>query len=148
RRPAARTACGTRARSWATGCPHAGARRSGGAFRDSRAGLRECRGDRVERRRLLTAAALLLLEIPAREARRAIVEAAAELRRAIERRRRTGHVDHHDAVDRAGRDAQLAAVALRRDHRVHEIRRADDRVHRARLDALGAADAIFLDDAR
>ena len=53
-----------------------------------------------------------------------------------------------DAVDRAGRDAQLAAGAPRRDHRVHELRGADDRVHRAGLDALGAADADRLVDDR
>ena len=48
---------------------------------------------------------------------------------------------HRDAVDGAGRDAQLAAGAQRRQHRVHALRRADDRVDRARVDAQRAADA-------
>src|SRR4249919_1226602 len=48
------------------------------------------------------------------------------------------------AVHRAGRQAQLATGAQFRDYRVHQLRRADDRVHRAGLDALGAADALGL----
>ena len=45
-----------------------------------------------------------------------------------------------------GGDAQLAAGARRANDRVHELRRADDRVDRARLDAQRAADAAFLVD--
>src|SRR5690606_20554148 len=41
-----------------------------------------------------------------------------------------------------GRHAQLAAGAERRQHRVHALAGADDRVDRAGLYALGATDAI------
>ena len=54
--------------------------------------------------------------------------------------------DHRDAVDRAGRDAQLAAGAQRRQDRVHALLRADDRVDRAGRDAQRAADARGLVD--
>jgi len=51
-----------------------------------------------------------------------------------------------DAVHRAHRQAQLAAGAVGLDHGVHALGRADDRVHRAGLDAQRAADARgFLD---
>ena len=53
-----------------------------------------------------------------------------------------------DAVDRAGRDAQLAARAEFRDHRMHEARRAHDGVDRAGRQAPGATDAAFLVDER
>src|SRR6185436_13678403 len=55
---------------------------------------------------------------------------------------------HHDAVHRAGRDAQLAAGAQRRDHGVHQARRANDRVDRTGRQAPGTADAAFLVDVR
>ena len=51
------------------------------------------------------------------------------------------HVDQGDAVHRAGQRAQLAAGALRADHRVHGLGRTDDAVDRAGLDAQRAADA-------
>src|SRR5690606_37732888 len=47
-----------------------------------------------------------------------------------------------DAVGGTGRHAQLAAGAERRQHRVHALAGADDRVDRAGLYALGATDAI------
>ena len=46
-----------------------------------------------------------------------------------------------DAIDRAGRDAELAARAERRKHGVHALGPADDRVDRTRGDAQRAADA-------
>ncbi len=52
--------------------------------------------------------------------------------------------DQVDAVHRAGGDAQLAARAFIGDHRVHQLGGADDGVHRAGLDAFGAADALGL----
>src|SRR5690606_15829778 len=55
---------------------------------------------------------------------------------------------HDDAVDGAGRHAQLATGAQWFDHRVHVLRAADDGVHGTGLDALGAADAVVLDDQR
>ena len=70
----------------------------------------------------------------------------------LERGRRVGLVPeavdgpHRDAVDRAGRNAELAAAAKRVDHRVHAARPADDRVDRACLDADRAADAACLVD--
>src|SRR5690606_20448566 len=59
-----------------------------------------------------------------------------------------GRVDgnHLDAVDRAGCEAELAAAALRRNHRVHPAPRADDGVDRADIDALAAPDAARLVD--
>ncbi|CAG9242316.1 hypothetical protein BDI4_1170009 [Burkholderia diffusa] len=58
-----------------------------------------------------------------------------------------GHGDHRDAVDRAGRHAQVAARAQRFDDRVHLFRRADDRIDRACLHAQRAADAqAFVDE--
>src|SRR6185503_5589904 len=62
--------------------------------------------------------------------------------------RQRGYGDQLDAIDRARRHAQLAPGAPRGDHGVHELRGAHDRVDRARLDALGAADARLLVDAR
>jgi len=53
---------------------------------------------------------------------------------------------HLNAIDRAGRYAQLASRALCCEDRVHELCSADDRIHWARRDALRAADAGFLDD--
>jgi hypothetical protein len=46
-----------------------------------------------------------------------------------------------DAVDRAGRDAELAAGAQRRKHGMHALGPTDDRVDRTRGDAQRAADA-------
>src|SRR5205823_8706829 len=65
------------------------------------------------------------------------------------RRAGRGELRHRhecDAVDGTGRNAELASRAPRRDHGVHALGRADDRVHGARLDALGAADAGRLVD--
>ena len=53
-----------------------------------------------------------------------------------------------DAVDGAGREAELAARAMRREHGVHRLRNADDRVDGARARAQVAADAVRLVDAR
>ncbi len=47
-----------------------------------------------------------------------------------------------DAIHRASRQTQLAAGAQRRDHRMHVLGAANDRIHRAGLDALGATDAV------
>ena len=55
-------------------------------------------------------------------------------------------LDHVDAVDGAGRHTQPATGAFGRDHRMHEPRRPDDGIHRARLDAQRAADAGLLVD--
>src|SRR5205085_12383032 len=52
--------------------------------------------------------------------------------------------NHVDAIDRAGRHAQLAADAPVLDHGVHLALCADDRIDRAGLDAAPAADAAFL----
>ena len=54
--------------------------------------------------------------------------------------------NHVDAIDRAGLHAQVTAGALAGDNRVHLLGRPEDRVHRAGLDALGAADALVLAD--
>ena len=51
---------------------------------------------------------------------------------------------HVDAIDRARRQAQLAAGAMTRNHRVHEFRRADDRVDGAGGQTECAADAGLL----
>ena len=48
---------------------------------------------------------------------------------------------HHDAIDGAGWNAQLATGALRGNDGVHEAARSDDRIHGARLNAFHAADA-------
>ncbi|NYE29741.1 hypothetical protein HDE78_002707 [Rhodanobacter sp. K2T2] len=58
------------------------------------------------------------------------------------------HRQQHDAVDRAGGHAKFAAGAVVGDDGVHHFGCAHDRVHRAGLDALGATNAIGLDDAR
>ena len=49
-----------------------------------------------------------------------------------------------DAVHGAGRHAQLAAGALIHDDRMHALGRAEDGVHRAGLDALGATNTLSL----
>jgi len=49
-----------------------------------------------------------------------------------------------DAIDRAGRQAALATVALGCDDGVHLLGSAHDRIHRAGLDAQRAADALLL----
>src|SRR5437868_1925862 len=46
-----------------------------------------------------------------------------------------------DAIDRAGRKAELAPGAPARDHGMHQLRRPDDRVDGAGEDALLATDA-------
>ena len=53
---------------------------------------------------------------------------------------------HHDAVHWARRHAQLAAGAQQLDHGMHVLARANDGVDRARLDALGATDAVGFDN--
>src|SRR5688572_26953729 len=53
---------------------------------------------------------------------------------------------HADAVDGAGGYAKLAARAIGRDHRVHALARADDRVGGAGRQAARAADAGRLVD--
>src|SRR5882672_3203323 len=53
-----------------------------------------------------------------------------------------------DAIHWAGRQAQLAPGAQLRDDCVRETLRADDRIHRAGRQALGAADATHLIDDR
>ncbi len=57
-----------------------------------------------------------------------------------------GDRDHRDAVDGAGRHAQVATGAELGHHRVHLFRSPDDRVDRAGLDAQRAADAELLVD--
>src|SRR5690606_34005093 len=59
-----------------------------------------------------------------------------------------GGVAQRDAVDGAGRHAQVATGAQRVDHRVHAARGTDDRIDRAGLDAPGAADAAARVDPR
>ena len=56
--------------------------------------------------------------------------------------------NHGDAVDGAGRHAQLAPGAQGGQHRVHPLRGADDRVDGTRVDAQRAADARILVDSR
>src|SRR5260221_14771206 len=53
-----------------------------------------------------------------------------------------------DAIDRAGRQAKLAADAPGLDHGVHRALRTDDSVDRAGIDAARAADARRLVDHR
>ena len=48
---------------------------------------------------------------------------------------------HRNAVDRTGRQAQLATRALRFDHSVHELVCADDGVDGAGRAAVGTSDA-------
>lgn len=55
---------------------------------------------------------------------------------------RERHRFEHDAIHRACRYAEFAAGAVVGDHGVHQFRRTDDRIHRADLDALRAADAV------
>ena len=75
--------------------------------------------------------------------------------RACPRERRTirvanvpvrGH--HPDAIDGAGREAELASGALLGDHGVHPLRRTDDRVDGTCGQASRAADAAVLVDDR
>lgn len=56
-------------------------------------------------------------------------------------RQRLPSVSHRYAVYGTDREAELATAALGCDHRVHDVRRTDDRIDGARLDAHGAADA-------
>src|SRR5471032_2580846 len=53
---------------------------------------------------------------------------------------------HFDAIHRARRHAQVTTGAFIDDNGVHQLRRADNRIHRAGLYALGAADAFGLAD--
>src|SRR6201982_3123143 len=85
---------------------------------------------------------------PGGEARAVGVVACAVVARCGRCRRRgqAGARHHRDAVDRAGRDAQLAAGAQREHHGVHLPLRTDDRIDRAGWQAAGAADAgLFVD---
>ena len=58
----------------------------------------------------------------------------------------TGKWIEPDAIHRADRYAEFAAGAVGSDHRVAELRGADDCIHRANLDAARAADAGRLID--
>jgi len=58
----------------------------------------------------------------------------------------SGHLDHYDAIDGAGRHAQLAAGAQCGNHGVHLPGRTHDRIDGTRRQALGAADAACLID--
>ncbi|MNL04014.1 hypothetical protein D3C87_1245720 [compost metagenome] len=53
---------------------------------------------------------------------------------------------HLDAIHRAGRYTEVATGAFVDDDRVHQFGCTDDGVHRARLDAFGATDALGLAD--
>lgn len=59
---------------------------------------------------------------------------------AFRARRPCAGFHHPDAVDGAWRQAQLASSAVTCDYRVHQSRRTDNRIDRARLDAQRAAD--------
>jgi hypothetical protein len=50
---------------------------------------------------------------------------------------------HHNAIDRAGGDAQIAARAPIGEHGVHFFIGADDRIHWAGLYAKGATNAVL-----
>lgn len=63
-------------------------------------------------------------------------------------RRGRRRADQFDAVDRARGNAQLAADAFVGDHRMHALRRTDDGVERACIDASRTADAALRIDAR
>jgi len=57
--------------------------------------------------------------------------------------------DHRNAIDGARSDTKLAARANGGEHRMHPLRRADDRIDGTRLDAERAADAgRFIDPRR
>ena len=56
--------------------------------------------------------------------------------------------DHVDAVDGTRFNAKIAASALIDNHGVHELRCAENGIHRTRLYAFGAADALVLADIR
>ena len=58
---------------------------------------------------------------------------------------KTGH--HRDAIHGAGRQAQFATGAFAGDHRVHQLARAHDGIHRAGIDAFAATDTeCFIND--
>lgn len=59
---------------------------------------------------------------------------------------RSGHRDHLDAVGRAGIDTEIATGALVGNHGMHRLGGADNGIHRAGLNALGAADALIFVD--
>ena len=56
--------------------------------------------------------------------------------------------DHVDAVDRTRFNAKITASALINNHCVHELRCTENGIHRTRLYAFGAADALVLADVR
>ena len=56
--------------------------------------------------------------------------------------------DHHDAIHRTGRDAQLAPGTQLRDDGVSELLRADDGIDGAGGEAFDAADAARFVDLR
>jgi hypothetical protein len=71
--------------------------------------------------------------------------------RAVQRRLVLARVrswPHLDAIDRAGRQAQLATGAAIGQNRMHVFRGADDGVHRARREATRASDAARFIDPR
>ena len=56
--------------------------------------------------------------------------------------------NHVDAVNGTRLNAKIAASALINDHGVHELRCTENGIHRTRLYAFGAADALVLADVR
>jgi hypothetical protein len=56
--------------------------------------------------------------------------------------------NHVDAVDGTWLNAKIAASALIDNHGVHELRCTENRIHRTRLYAFGAANALVLADIR
>jgi hypothetical protein len=55
---------------------------------------------------------------------------------------------HHDAIDRARRDAKLAAGTFEGDDRMHLLGGADDCIDRASRQTFCAADTVFFDNYR
>jgi hypothetical protein len=55
---------------------------------------------------------------------------------------------HFDAIDRAGRNAQVTAGAFIDDHRMHQFGSTQNGVHRTSLDALGTAYTFGFADKR
>ncbi|AJK47331.1 hypothetical protein BGL_1c28530 [Burkholderia plantarii] len=112
---------------------------AGGTGRTRRAGRAPGRGTRLGR----FALAALAREAPvvARARVVGLLLAPGIPAGALARDRNQG-----DAVDRARRHAEIAAGAERGHHRMHLLRRTDDRIHRAGLHAERAADAeLFVD---
>src|SRR5207249_4095761 len=162
--PAARRASGARARSSDGDWPRAAARRSSGAFADSCPLPSRPRAlDRSldDHALFLRVGIFLRLERPRRRALGALPPLALLPRpaplEALARGIRPGPVpdcvftargQHIDAVHGAGRNAQVATGAKLRHDRVHHLRRSDDGIDRAGLDAQSASDAARLVDQR